>query len=301
MKRVRRRKLKSSIQAYFLIAPGFLMIGVILVFPLARGIISSFFRQEPNSLALLEWNHLRNYQLLLDDSSFWMTLKNTAVWVITVVALQYLLGLATSLLLNKKYPGRAMARSLVLIPWVVPTIAGTLTWRWIFDYQYGVLNYVIRILGLSEKGLNWLGSTELSLITCIITAVWKAAPFVTIVLLAGLQGIDTQLYEAASIDGANAFDKFLHITLPGIRSVSVTCIILKTIWTFNQFDIVSIMTNGGPANSSMILPVYTYLTAFSFNQLNYAATIACTGILLILPVAIAYVARNARQNKEVQG
>lgn len=293
----RQHHLKSGVYPYLLITPGLLMIGIILVFPLLRGIISSFFKQEFTSLSLVEWNNFRNYQLLFDDSSFWMTLGNTAIWVVVVVSFQYLLALSTALLLNKKYLGRSLARSLVLIPWVIPTIAGTLTWRWIFDYQYGVLNYLLRLLGL--QGLNWLGSTDLSLVACMITAVWKAAPFVTIVLLAGLQSIDVQLYEAASIDGANAFQKFRNITLPGIKSVTVTCLILKTIWTFNQFDIVSIMTNGGPANSSMILPVYTYLTAFSFNQLNYAAAIACTGILLILPVAIVYVIRNARETREV--
>ena len=300
MKRLNRHhRLKSNAYAYLLIMPGLLMISIILIFPLVRGIISSFFTQEFNSLSLREWNNFSNYRLLLDDSSFWMTLGNTAVWVVAVVVFQYLLGLSAALLLNKKYIGRSVARSLVLIPWVVPAIAGTLTWRWIFDFQYGILNYVIRLTGLSVKGLNWLGSTELSLVACIITAVWKTAPFVTIVLLAGLQGIDVQLYEAASIDGANAFRKFSNITLPGIKSVTITCLILKTIWTFNQFDIVSIMTNGGPANSSMILPVYTYLTAFSFNQLNYAATIACAGIVLFLPIMIIYIVRNARESKEV--
>lgn len=294
----RHHRLKNNAYAYLLIAPGLLMIGIILVFPLLRGILSSFFKQEFNSLSLVEWNNFRNYKLLMDDPSFWMTLGNTGIWVLVVVSLQYLLGLGTALLLNKKYFGRSLARSLVLIPWVIPTIAGTLTWQWIFDYQYGVLNYLLRVLGF--QGINWLGSTQFSLISCMITAIWKAAPFVTMILLAALQSIDVQLYEAADIDGASAFQKFRSITLPGIKIVTVTCLIMRTIWTFNQFDIVSIMTNGGPANSSMILPVYTYLTAFSFNQLNYAAAIACTGILLILPIAIVYVILNTREAREVK-
>ena len=294
----KQHRLKNNAYAYLLITPGLLMIGIILVFPLVRGILSGFFKQEINSLSLVEWNNFRNYKLLMDDPSFWMTLGNTGIWVLVVVSLQYLLGLGTALLLNKKYFGRSVARSLVLIPWVIPTIAGTLTWQWIFDYQYGLLNYLLRTLSL--QGINWLGSTQFSLVSCMITAIWKASPFVTMILLAALQSIDVQLYEAADIDGATVFQKFWSITLPGIKTVTITCLIMRTIWTFNQFDIVSIMTNGGPANSSMILPVYTYLTAFSFNQLNYAAAIACTGILLILPIAIAYIILNTREAREVK-
>lgn len=294
----KQHRLKNNAYAYLLITPGLLMIGIILVFPLLRGILSGFFKQEINSLSLMEWNNFRNYKLLMDDPSFWMTLGNTGTWVLVVVSLQYLLGLGTALLLNEKYFGRSLARSLVLIPWVIPTIAGTLTWQWIFDYQYGLLNYLLRALGL--QGINWLGSTQFSLVSCMITAIWKAAPFVTMILLAALQSIDVQLYEAADIDGATVFQKFWRITLPGIKTVTITCLIMRTIWTFNQFDIVSIMTNGGPANSSMILPVYTYLTAFSFNQLNYAAAIACTGILLILPIAIAYIILNTREARGVK-
>lgn len=294
----KQHRLKNNAYAYLLITPGLLMIGIILVFPLVRGILSGFFKQEINSLSLVEWNNFRNYKLLMDDPSFWMTLGNTGIWVLVVVSLQYLLGLGTALLLNKKYFGRSVARSLVLIPWVIPTIAGTLTWQWIFDYQYGLLNYLLRALGL--QGINWLGSTQFSLVSCMITAIWKASPFVTMILLAALQSIDVQLYEAADIDGATVFQKFWSITLPGIKTVTITCLIMRTIWTFNQFDIVSIMTNGGPANSSMILPVYTYLTAFSFNQLNYAAAIACTGILLILPIAIAYIILNTREARGVK-
>lgn len=294
----KQHRLKNNAYAYLLITPGLLMIGIILVFPLVRGILSGFFKQEINSLSLVEWNNFRNYKLLMDDPSFWMTLGNTGIWVLVVVSLQYLLGLGTALLLNKKYFGRSVARSLVLIPWVIPTIAGTLTWQWIFDYQYGLLNYLLRTLSL--QGINWLGSTQFSLVSCMITAIWKASPFVTMILLAALQSIDVQLYEAADIDGATVFQKFWSITLPGIKTVTITCLIMRTIWTFNQFDIVSIMTNGGPANSSMILPVYTYLTAFSFNQLNYAAAIACTGILLILPIAIAYIILNTREARGVK-
>lgn len=294
----KQHRLKNNAYAYLLITPGLLMIGIILVFPLVRGILSGFFKQEINSLSLVEWNNFRNYKLLMDDPSFWMTLGNTGIWNLVVVSLQYLLGLGTALLLNKKYFGRSVARSLVLIPWVIPTIAGTLTWQWIFDYQYGLLNYLLRALGL--QGINWLGSTQFSLVSCMITAIWKASPFVTMILLAALQSIDVQLYEAADIDGATVFQKFWSITLPGIKTVTITCLIMRTIWTFNQFDIVSIMTNGGPANSSMILPVYTYLTAFSFNQLNYAAAIACTGILLILPIAIAYIILNTREARGVK-
>ena len=284
-------KVRPDIYGYLLIAPGFILISAILLFPLFRGVLSSFFAQEANSLGLTTFIGLQNYRRVINDGSFWMTIENTFFWVVAAAGLQYIIGLLTALLLNKEYPGRGIFRSLVLIPWVIPTIAGALTWRWIFDFRFGILNHSLRTIGITERGFNWLGSTELALWSCIIVAVWKSTPFVTIVLLAGLQGIDRQLYEAANIDGASAFQKFLYITMPGIKEISIVSMVLRIIWTYNQFDIVALTTNGGPANSSMILPVYTWLMAFAFNQLNYSATIATVGLIVIMPVAVFYIYR----------
>ncbi len=289
-----RRKIIKNIHPYILIFPGFFLICLILVYPLARGILSSFFAQEFMSLGLKKFVGLLQYKRLAGDPSFWMTLKNTAIWVVAVVVFQYLFGLSSALLLNREFRGRGVFRSLILIPWVVPTIAGALSWQWIFDWQFGVLNYVLKTIGVTARGFDWLGSIDLALPSVISVAVWKGGPFVTIMLLAALQAVDRQLYEVAELDGAGMLSKFWHITMPGIKEVTITSILLRIIWTFNQFDIVNIMTNGGPANASMILPVYTYLTAFSFNELNYAAAIACVGLLIIGVVGVYYIVRNSR-------
>ena len=295
IKEVRSKRKKAiNIYPYVLIFPGLFLICLILVYPLTRGIMSSFFAQEFMSLGLKKFIGLQQYERLAGDPSFWMTLKNTAIWVVAVVILQYLFGLSSALLLNRDFRGRGLFRSLILIPWVIPTIAGALSWQWIYDFQYGVLNYVLKAINVTQRGFDWIGGVDLALPSVIVVAVWKAGPFVTITLLAALQAIDRQLYEVADLDGAGIFRKFWHITMPGIKEVTITSMLLRVIWTFNQFDIVNVMTNGGPANSSMILPVYTYLTAFSFNELNYAAAIACVGLLLIGVVGVYYVVRNSR-------
>jgi len=288
---LRRRR---NITAYLLIAPGLLLILVILVYPLVRGILSSFFSSPQGSLAFQEFVGIKYYGELMQDKIFLRSAQNSVVWTIIIVSAQYAIGLVTALLLNKNYRGRAIFRSLVLIPWVVPGIAAAMTWKWMYSSQYGVINYVLQSLHLIQKNIDWLGSTQTALGSIIVTAIWKAIPFMTIVLLAALQSIDTTLYEAARVDGASSWQCFRHITFNGIKEVSLTTVLLEVIWTFNQFDLTYTMTKGGPSNSSQIVPVYTYLTAFNFFKLNKAAAIGVLGLLFVGIFAVWYIIRSNR-------
>lgn len=289
---------RRSRTAYLLIFPGVFLIMVILVYPLLRGITSSFFKSPAGSLAFEEFVGVKYYRDVFKDTIFIKSIKNSIICTLVVVAGQYLLGLITALLLNKDFRGRGIFRSMVLIPWVVPGIAAAMTWKWMYSSQYGVVNYILQGIGVIDKGIDWLGNSSYAMTSIMITSIWKAIPFMAIVLLAALQSIDTSLYEAARVDGASAWQCFRHITLVGIKDVSLTTILLEIIWTFNQFDLVYNMTKGGPSNNTMIVPVYTYLSAFSFFKLNKAAAIGVIGLLFVGIFAVWYIIRSNRGEKE---
>jgi len=290
---------RQSTYAYALIAPGLILIAVIMIYPLIRGIISSFFSQMPASIEFDEFIGFQHFRELMSDKIFTKALSNTIYWTAMVVSIQYIIGLGTALLLNCKLKGRGIYRSLVLIPWVVPGIAAAMTWRWMYSYQHGLINQVLMLLGLIESHIDWLGSSEYAMTAVIITAIWKVIPFITIVLLASMQSIDQTLYEAVRIDGGGAFRGFWHITFVGIRDVSITTLLLQSIWTFNQFDLVFNMTRGGPSNTTMILPVYTYLTAFNFFNLNKAAAIGVISLLVVAVLAVAYIIYTMKKRHDV--
>ncbi|MCI6375294.1 MAG: sugar ABC transporter permease [Clostridiales bacterium] len=289
-----KRGLRRETAGYFLIAPGLLLIAVILIYPLVRGVASSFFSSKQGSLDFDQFVGLKYFAELSRDRIFLTAMRNSILYTVVVVAGMYVLGLATALLLNKQFRGRAAYRSLVLIPWVVPGIAAAMTWKWMYSSQYGVINYVLQSLGLIGKNVDWLGNAHTALGSVMVTAIWKAIPFMAITMLAALQSIDMSLYEAARVDGASSFQCFRYITFTGIKEVSITTVLLQIIWTFNQFDLVYTMTKGGPSNSSQIIPVYTYLTAFNFFKLNKAAAIGVVGLLFVGVFAVWYIIRNNR-------
>lgn len=275
--------------AYVLIAPGMLLVGLILIYPLLRGIISGFFTQASGSMEFETFVGLKHYKELLSDKIFSRALLNSAVSTLIIVAALYLIGLGIALLLNKNFKGRGIYRSLILIPWVVPGIAAAMTWKWMYASQYGIINHILQALGIIDKNIDWLGSASTALGSIMVTTVWKDIPFVTIVLLAALQSVDTTLYEAVKIDGGNAWQAFWHITMNGIKKVSITTILLEIIWTFNKFDLVYTMTKGGPHNSTQTIPVYTYITAFNFFKFNKAAAVGVIGLLLVGIFAVLYI------------
>ncbi|MGN7385022.1 Inner membrane ABC transporter permease protein ycjO [Chlamydia abortus] len=277
---------------YFLIAPGVIFVGLILIYPMISGIISSFFTQHSLTASDRTFAGLDHYRALFSDSIFTGAFWNTVIWTVGVVVGQYLIGLAVALLLNEEIPGRGIFRSLILIPWIVPMIAAGLTWKWIYSSQFGILNYVLMKLGIISGPIDWVGDSAYALYSVLAVSVWKGIPFVAVVLLAGLQAIDREMYEAANISGANLWQRFWYITLPSLKGVSLVIVTLTIIWSFNQFDLVYLMTKGGPSNSTQLIPVYSYLNAFNFFKMNYAAAISTIGVLMLSVFAIFYLKKN---------
>jgi multiple sugar transport system permease protein len=281
-------RLSRAISPYLMISPAVILMAVLILVPLARGIYMSFTDVNIMDKGSMTFAGLRHYKELFTDPIFYVAVKNTASWTIGVVVFQYLIGLGVALLLNEPIPFRGFFRGLVLVPWVVPSVVAALVWRWIYVPDYGILNYILRSLGIIRQPLQWLSDSHLAMPAVIAVGVWKWVPFMAVVLLAGLQSIPKELYDAAEVDGANILQRFRHITMPHIRYLSMIVTMLSVIWTFNHFDIVYVMTKGGPANSTHLLSTYAYLTAFSYIDFGYAAVLSVFMLIILLIFTLIY-------------
>ena len=231
---------------------------------------------------------LNNYLEILKDSDFFSSLLNSAVFTGSAVALQLLLGIATAMVLNQSFRGAGGVRGLVLFPYLIPTIMVTLVWRWMFSDFYGILTQGALNLGIIDKPVSLLASTRYAMLVVILIDTWKMFPFVVICVLGRLQTIPTVLYEAAEIDGAGVWAKFWHITLIQLKSVLWIVIILRTIWNFNNFDLIYLLTGGGPLRKTETLPIFAYSRVFDDKQLGLGAAVAILMILVLVGLVTLY-------------
>jgi multiple sugar transport system permease protein len=238
---------------------------------------------------------LDNFWRLLHDEVFWLSLGHSLVWISLVVGLQFLLGLVTALLLNQTFWWRSLARSLVIIPWALPSVIIGLTWTWMYDFNVGVLNDVLIRFGLIDKPVAWLAQPASAFISIVVALIWQGFPFFAVTILAGLQTISAELYEAADMDGATRFQRLRFITLPAIADVIATALLLRTIWVANSLDVILVMTGGGPGYSTYTLPLYAFLKAYSGMEFGYGSALAIMLTLLLLLVVFIYVRRAARE------
>lgn len=225
-----------------------------------------------------------NFTWALTSEAFYTALWNTFVWVFGSVSIEMVLGLGLALLLNKSFAFRGVARAIILAPYLVPTVVAVLTWRYMFHDIVGIINAGLISVGVIDKPLLWLNSQSLAMLSVILVGVWKFFPFAVIALLGILQAIPQEQYEAAKIDGASSFQQFWRITLPYVMPVFLLTALLRTIWTFHKFEIIYLMTGGGPLDSTTTLPILVYLKAFSDFEFGRAAAVAILtfGILTIL-------------------
>ena len=231
-----------------------------------------------------------NYvELFTEDPRYFAVVRNSLVFTLVSVAGKLVLGMGMALLLNQRIPGRQLFRGWLLLPWIAPTFVTALTWRWMFDGTSGIINYVLQSAGIIEFPIAWLGLSGTALGAVIVTNVWRGFPFFGVSILAAMQSLPEENFEAASVDGASVWQKFRYITIPGIRTVLVIVTMLSTIWTFNDFAIVYIMTGGGPAFATQIFATYTYEIGFVGSRLGYAIAISTSlmPFLVILILALS--------------
>lgn len=276
-----------------LIAPTVLVFCAVIVYPLVSAIYLSLFDIYTPTLQG-EWVGLANYRELLGKGEFWVSLRNNLVWTVGTLSLQILFGVGMALVLHQNMWFRSLARSLILFPYFVSTVVAVLVWRWLFNDLYGILNHLMMTAGLIDMPVDYLGSMPNAMISVILVGAWKYFPFVVIAVLARLQTIPDALYEAARIDGAGPVARFFDITLPQLREVLVVIVMLRAIWDFKEFDLIYLLTGGGPVISTQTLPLLVYKEAFSLNQMGMAAAYAVTMMAVMLVFMIVYI----RKTKE---
>ncbi|MBC8532772.1 ABC transporter permease subunit [Yeguia hominis] len=290
-------RLESKRLGYFLTIPSSILILAISFYPLIQGISLSFESynlMKPKKRKFVGFDNFK--ELLFSDNEFHSVLFYSFVYTIAVVLLAYVFGLFLAMLLKRDIKGRGIYRTLVLLPWVVAPSIAAINWLWLLNDQIGFINNVLQKIGLISKPILFIAEPKIAQITVIFTSVWRSFPFMLIVVLAGLQSIPKDLYESAYIDGAGFWKSFFHITMPMIRGVSTVCIILQLIWTFNNFENIYLLTNGGPNDATYTLPILTYFTAFFRSKIGYASAIATLMLVVLLVISLIYL--KIQKNRE---
>lgn len=274
-----------------LIAPTVLIFSAVIVYPLVSAIYLSLFSIYTPTMEG-EWAGLDNYSRLLAGGEFWRSLANNVIWTVGTLVLQMVFGIAVALMLHRNMLFRSLARSLVLFPYLLSTVVAVLVWRWLFNDLYGVLNQMLMWSGLVDMPVDWLGSMPNAMISLIFVGAWKYFPFVVIAVLARLQTIPDELYEASIIDGAGPVSRFFDITLPQLKDVLIVIVLLRTIWDFKEFDLIYLLTGGGPIVSTQTLPLLVYKEAFALNQMGGASAVAVLMMLVMLLFMALYLRRS---------
>jgi len=290
--------------AWAMVTPVIVVLALLVFYPLVQGIFMSFTNlTEANQAAEVcsktlgggevcqpnpnKWSFigLDNYKNLLtgEVGNFWQLFRITLIWTVACVVFHYTIGLALAVLLNREIRGRGLYRVLLIIPWAIPAFVASFAWKFIYDRDYGIINAILAALG--QERVDFFDTTAKSLTAVIIVNIWLGVPFMMVALLGGLQAVPGELYEAAEMDGATPWQRFLNVTLPSLRPVSASVILLGTIWTFNMFPIIYLMSNGGPAGTTDILVTGAYKAAFQgIRDYSLAATYG----VLILSILIVY-------------
>jgi multiple sugar transport system permease protein len=292
-KRRRRRSgqvLYKSYTPYLLSAPAILIVIVVLILPMFFAIYLSFTDASLLSFAAGKYKMigLDNYKNFLFNESFGKVWKATFIYVLLGVSLTYIIGLLTALLLNQNFRTKALFRGIIILPWIIPQVVLVLIWRWMLNPKYGVINVFLEQLGLIEANFSWFSTASVAIFALMLVTIWKQYPLANLILLAGLKAIPTENYEAAVIDGANTWQRFWYITLPGLRYVTSVLLMLLTIWSFTNFTIIWVLTKGGPSDTTATLSIYTYLNAFKFQRMGLGASIGVISLLITLLFAIIY-------------
>lgn len=281
-----------------LILPTVLLLCLLIMFPILYNIWISFYAKHA-FLPMQSWVQFGNYLDLLVDEQFWISVKLSFIFTATSTAFQIVLGVAVALLLQQRFMGRLFARGVILFPYMLPTIVSIVLWKWVFNDQYGIVNYLLKAWHLIKQPIVWISPSNM-MGTLVTVSIWTYFPFVVINVLARLQVIPTQLYEAAKVDGASAFRRFIHVTLPQLKEVLFVVILLRGIWMFTKFDIVWLWAGdfGGLGEGVRTLPLYTYMKTFGQYQVGMGAALA--NIMFMMPmIAVTIYFRVFRRDEEI--
>lgn len=281
-------KLKKNALPYTLVIPMALMMLIVIIYPIFKNIGMSFFKNylaQPGSNPFVG---ITNYVKLFGDKNFVNSINVTIRYVVITVLVRFVLGLIIALLLNENVKGQGIARSLIIIPWAMPVVVVCLIFIQMFNFQYGIINYVFITIGIIKGPIKWMSDKDLALPVAMFVNIWKGTPWAAIMLLAGLQGIQKELYETAQIDGASTFKQFWYVTLPLLKPVSLTVSLLLIIWTIKDFSIVYVLNKGGPAHATEHMTIYIYHKAFEGLRMGVASAAGVAMLVATMIFTIVY-------------
>ncbi len=273
------KKIRKKSLPYILVLPMVLMMSIVIIYPIFKTIGMSFFENYLARPGINPFVGIKHYVNLFRDKYFINSISITIRYIVITVLLRFVIGLIAALLLNEDVKGVGIARSIIIIPWAMPVVVVCLLFVQMFDFQYGIINYMLSTIGIIKEPVKWLSDKNLALPVAMFVNVWKGWPWVAIMLLAGLQGIQREYYEAAQIDGAGFFKQFRHVTLPMLKPVSMTVFILLMVWTIKDFDIVYILNKGGPAHATEHITIFIYQKAFEALRMGEASA---AGVLMLM-------------------
>lgn len=289
---------RRNLLPYLLVLPILIYEGVLIVYPILQGIYGSFTRIELASKTPPKWVGWANYQRMLTDPEFWMVMRTTLVFTALVIIVAIGAGLFTALLFNRPFRFRPAARASLMLPWAFPEVPVVMIFIWILSPQFGVVNILARMIPGVTQNPQWLQVPTLAMAWMVLIVSWKAFPFYSLVILAALQSVPQELYEAAKVDGANAFQLFWRITVPSIATTLELLVVLASIFSFKQFTIIFLMTGGGPSGATETLVIRIYNTAFRFYDYSYATAIGVAGFIVSLAIAFVFIYLQARRERE---
>ncbi len=279
---------------YLLLLPAVALIALVLVYPLVVSLDLSFQNVGMVSLGAPRRPFtIANYQRLFSSDEFWAACLVTLKLLVIVTSGAAAIGLGTALLLNNSFKGRAAARLFVALPWAVPDIVAVVIFAWIFDSSFGLMNWVLIKLGMIEHTINWFSSPSAAFAVVCATMIWKAYPFVSIMALAGLQAIPEDLYQAARVDGAGPWQRFVNVTMPGLMPVFGVTLVLVILWIFRDFSIIYVLTGGGPVKATQTLSIMTYEQGFKFFRMGYASAVGMVTLVICILASRLLIHRRA--------
>lgn len=282
---------------YGLVLPIIAYEALFIFFPILKGIGSSFTKGDVGGPST--WVGLANYQRMLTDATFWEMLRSTFIYVVAVVGIAVGAGLGSALVLHRRFHGRTFVRGLMMLPWAFPDVPTVLVFVWMLNPTFGVVNVFARLLPWVHGNQQWLLQPQLAMISVVLITAWKAYPFYSLVILAALQGVSTDLYDAARVDGATPRQSFVHVTLPGISPTLLLLVVLASIFSLRQFTIIFLLTGGGPGTATETLVLRIYNTAFRFYDFTYSGALGVAGLVIALTITLFFLALQRRRDMEV--
>jgi multiple sugar transport system permease protein len=282
-------ELRKQIVGFGFITPTFLIIALILVYPVLQSVILSFGQSSVDGFEPYRFVGLKHYASLMDDVRFWKSLSVTFIFTLISIPIELVLGVGLALLMNESFHGKGLARLAVLFPWALPTALNALIWRWMYNADYGLFNAVGLQSGVIKEPLNWLGDETMAMASMVVVSVWKTSSFMALIILAGLQSVPRDLYEAGRIDGMNRWQEFREITLPLLKGSIMVALIIRSMDALRTFELPFNLTDGGPDSATETLSLYAYKTIFEFVEFNAGAAIVVVQFLVIFALSLVYI------------